>query len=174
MADSPPAGHTQWSTEECLLGSPSLASPPGSSQHWQQATGLRNIGKSWIVYRLFFFFVFFKLRDCNGKLNSNVSIYYCSVKYSKSFLCIEVPSLISKSLAASSDPRSLNSTSPLSVTIMVRSAMSTKQPTTSPLCHGRPRGSMPWWYHWAWKQQGEEEELDRKRKKCEASHNNRE
>lgn len=60
------------------------------------------------------------------------------------------PSLMSKSLAASSDPLASNSSSPFSVIIIVLSSMSTKQPTTSPLCHERPSGSAPWWYHWAW------------------------
>lgn len=63
----------------------------------------------------------------------------CNPLYEKHLL----PSMMSKSFAASSDPLLLNCTSPLSVTIMVRSAMSTKQPTTSPLCQEHPSGSVP-------------------------------
>lgn len=58
------------------------------------------------------------------------------------------PSPHSKSLKASSDPESSNSTSPLSVNIMVCSFRSTMQPMTSPNCQALPKCSFPWCQRW--------------------------
>lgn len=61
------------------------------------------------------------------------------------------PSLTSKSLKATSEPKSSSSTSPLSVNIIVRSFRSIMHPTTSPACQTRPKCSFPWCQRWTYK-----------------------
>lgn len=64
---------------------------------------------------------------------------------------IRLPSPISISLKAISEPESLISISPFSVNIMFISVRSIIHPTTSPDCHCLPKDSIPICQRWAWK-----------------------
>lgn len=63
-----------------------------------------------------------------------------------------VPSPISISRKAVSEPESDMRTSPLRVKIMVFSVRSIMQPTTSPDCQGRPNGSLPRCQRWPYRE----------------------